>query len=85
MVTWVIVISFMIAPWLGAAPYERRHPYHEHRHPDRTPSRISRRPSASLPTGFNAIVHRLDTAYYDRHYRDGLITDRIREHEERWH
>jgi hypothetical protein len=40
---------------------------------------------APLLAGFSVIVHHLDTAYYDRHYRDGLITDRIRQHEERWH
>jgi hypothetical protein len=31
------------------------------------------------------VVHHLDCAFYDRHYRSGYVTDRIRRHFEAWH
>ena len=38
-----------------------------------------------LQAGFGVVVHHLDPAFYDQHYRAGYVTERIRQHDERWH
>ena len=38
-----------------------------------------------MQAGFGVTVHHLDVDFYDTHYRPGLITDRIRDHDELWH
>ncbi|HEV3001545.1 MAG TPA: hypothetical protein VGW75_12460 [Solirubrobacteraceae bacterium] len=38
-----------------------------------------------MQAGFGVTVHHVDTAFYDRHYRPGLVTPAIREHHRRWH
>ncbi len=39
----------------------------------------------SLQCGFGVVVHHVDPAFYDRHYRPGYITDRIKSHFDDWH
>jgi hypothetical protein len=38
-----------------------------------------------MQAGFGVIVHHVDADFYDRHYREGYVTDRIRTHFTEWH
>jgi hypothetical protein len=38
-----------------------------------------------MQAGFGVIVHHVDADFYDRHYREGYVTDRIRTHFAEWH
>ena len=39
----------------------------------------------SLECNFGAVVHHLDTAFYEKYYGDSGITQQIREHMQHWH
>lgn len=38
-----------------------------------------------MQAGFSVMVHHVDTEFYDRHYRPGYVTDKIRPHFDNWH